>query len=376
MTDASAPRLLALRHASQAMLDGRDASALRCQSHPDLSPLLWHVGHVFFVEHYWLAERVFGDRSITDRWRGLYFPEQCQKQARSVRLPDPAAMRAWTDQIAALNDHYWARAARHPHALLEHGYLHGFICQHYAQHLETMRLVATQLDLADNPGAATLDTPDEVRSERVHVPAQTAQIGSPDIDAYDNEKPVHERAIGAFEVACAPVSNAEWLGFMQNGGYDRHELWDDDGWRWRCVAQVEHPQHWRPVDDGWHIAWHDDRAPIAETPVHGIGWYEARAFARYAGARLPAEHEWEAAARSARLDATGQVWEWCDSAFKPYPGFTAFPYDGYSKPWFDGHHYVARGSSVHTEAEIKRPGFRNFYPPTHRHIFAGVRLAW
>lgn len=358
------------------MLNGRDETALRRQPHPELSPLLWHVGHVFFAENYWLAERIFGDHSITDSWRELYFPEQCAKQARSTRLPGPAAMREWTEEVAAANDRYWARAAQHRHELLEHGYLHVFLCQHYAQHIETMRLAAAQLDLEESLGVATLDAAAGASYQRVRVPAQRVRLGTTAIDAYDNEKPAYEREVDAFDVATGPVSNAEWLGFMRDGGYDRHELWDDDGWRWRCIDQVDHPQHWRAVDGGWHIAWHDNREPIGEAPVHGIGWYEARAFARYADARLPAEHEWEAAARSERLDATGQVWEWCNNAFKPYPGFTAFPYEGYSKPWFDGHHFVARGSSVHTEAEVKRPGFRNFYPPTHRHIFAGLRLAW
>lgn len=369
-------RLRALRRASQTMLDDRAEADLRRQPHPELSPLLWHVGHVFFVENYWLAERVFGDRSITDRWRGLYFPEECDKRARSTRLPGPEAMLEWTGQVAAANDRYWNKAEQSHHALLEQNYLHAFVCQHYAQHLETMRLVAAQLDLTDDRHAATLTTPDSVRDERVRIPTQTRRVGTDGIEAYDNEKPAHEREVAAFDLAARPVSNAEWLGFMQAGGYDRHELWDDSGWRWRCHNEISHPQHWRPVDGGWHIAWPALHDAIAAAPAHGISWYEARAFARYAGARLPAEHEWEIAARSDQLGGTGQVWEWCDTPFYPYPGFAAFPYDGYSTPWFDGHHYVTRGASLHTEAEIKRPGFRNFYPPTHRHIFAGLRLAW
>ncbi|WP_158590798.1 SUMF1/EgtB/PvdO family nonheme iron enzyme [Salinisphaera sp. LB1] len=376
MTAQPCSRLAALRRASQAMLEGRDEAMLRRQPHPELSPLLWHVGHVFFAENYWLAERIFGDRSITAPWCGLYFPEECAKHTRGARLPGPRAMREWTDQVAVVNDHYWQRAAESGHELLQHGYLQAFLRQHYAQHLETMRLAAAQLDLEAGRGTATLQSPAPARYRRVPVPAQRLRLGTPDVAAYDNEKPVHEREIAAFDIASRPVSNAEWLSFMQDGGYDRHELWDDDGWRWRCTVGIDHPQHWRAADDGWHIAGHDGREPIGDAPVHGIGWYEARAFARHAGARLPAEHEWEAAARTVPLDATGQVWEWCDSAFKPYPGFRAFPYDGYSKPWFDGHHYVTRGASVHTEADIRRPGFRNFYPPTHRHICAGLRLAW
>ncbi|HET7313079.1 SUMF1/EgtB/PvdO family nonheme iron enzyme [Salinisphaera sp.] len=376
MTAQPDSRLAILRQTSQAMLDARDEAALRRQPRPELSPLLWHVGHVFFVENYWLAERVFGDTSVTDRWRRLYFPEACDKQARSARLPGPDSMRRWTAEIAAINDRYWAHATPEHHDLLRNGYLHAFICQHYAQHIETMRMAAAQLDLASDDGAAALDVAEPVCNRRVSVPSRRVRLGTDSIDAYDNEKPTHERDVERFDIAGAPVSNAEWLGFMNAGGYDRHEFWDDDGWRWRCRHGIEHPQHWRPAENGWRIAWRGDPATLAEAPVHGIGWYEARAFARYAQARLPTEHEWEAAVRADKIAAAGQVWEWCDNAFKPYPGFTAFPYDGYSKPWFDGHHYVARGSSRHTEPEIKRAGFRNFYPPTHRHVFAGLRLAW
>lgn len=378
MTAPSTARLAALRRASVAMLDGRDEAELRRQSHPELSPLLWHVGHVFFVENYWLAERIFGDTTITDRWRGLYFPEECDKNERSARLPDPATMHEWAQGIAAVNDRYWARAAGHGHRLLEQGYLHAFICQHYAQHIETMRLAVAQLDLDKDFDFVRLDTPRPADAQRsVTVPAQRVQLGTDDIAAYDNEKPAHERDVGAFDVAESPVTNAQWLAFMHDGGYDRRELWDSDGWRWRCRHAIAYPQHWRPTHDGgWRVARHDNSAPIGEAPVHGIGWYEARAFARYARARLPAEHEWEAAARADKLGGTGRVWEWCDSAFQPYPGFTPFPYDGYSRPWFDGHHCIARGASVHTEVDVKRPGFRNFYPPTHRHVFAGLRLAW
>lgn len=369
-------RVETLRRTSLVLLNGRDENALRRQAHSELSPLLWHVGHVFFVENYWLAERVFSDTSITTPWRSLYFPEACDKGRRSARLPGPAAMRDWAQQVAAVNDRYWARAANHSHPLLDRGYLYAFICQHYAQHIETMRLATAQLDLDSDHGATMLDTPRRVSERRVIVPIQRVRLGTDDIAAYDNEKPVHERDVEAFDVATAPVSNAEWLAFMHDGGYDRHELWDDDGWRWRCHQAIAHPQHWRPVEGGWRIAHADHPRPIGDAPVHGIGWYEARAFARYARARLPAEHEWEAAARTDRLEATGHVWEWCDNAFKPYPGFTAFPYDGYSRPWFDGHHFVVRGASRHTEADVKRPGFRNFYPPTHRHVCAGLRLAW
>ncbi|MES1927880.1 hypothetical protein SADO_01455 [Salinisphaera dokdonensis CL-ES53] len=357
------------------MLDGLSAAEQRAQSHPELSPMLWHVGHVFFMETYWLAERVFGDRSVTDDWRELYVPEVCAKDERSGLLPDAASLRAWAAEISAANDMYWRRAAEIDHPLLEDGYLAAFLRQHYAQHLETMRLARAQLLLARTESttpsgivAASPDTP------MATVDAGMVAIGTDDIAAYDNEQPSFSTHLDAFGIAPHCVTNAQWLGFIQAGGYRKREFWDQDGWAWRVAESVEHPQHWRRAGDGWDIPADLDN-DVANAPVHGIGWYEARAYARYADARLPREIEWEAARRQGVLLDCEQVWEWCDEAFYPYPGFKAFPYDGYSRTWFDGAHFVARGASIHTEIDVRRPGFRNFYPPTHRHVFAGLRLA-
>lgn len=385
MTARAPTRMAELRAASRAMLDGLSPEAQRRQSHPELSPLLWHVGHVFFVENYWLAERVFDQRETTDAWRTLYFPELARKGDRGARLPDARELRAWTEAVAAENDTFWQRSTAHDHPLLEGGYLDMFLRQHYAQHLETMRLARDQLRYADageRPASAV--APAAPSRDARRVPSQPVTIGTATVDAYDNEQPAFETAVEAFEIARQPVTNAEWLGFMAAGGYHEPHFWDPTGWAWREAGDIAHPQHWTPcVDGAWHIpaelthnAHNAHNADIADQPVHGIGWREARAFARYAGARLPREIEWEAACRSGALDGLHQVWEWCDEAFHPYAGFRAFPYDGYSMPWFDGAHFVARGGSRHTEAEIRRPGFRNFYPPGHRHVRAGLRLAW
>lgn len=357
------------------MLDGLSPAAQRAQSHAELSPMLWHVGHVFFMETYWLAERVFGDRTITDAWRDLYVPEVCAKDERSRRLPDADTLRAWARHVSTRNDACWRAAADHDHPLLENGYLAAFLRQHYAQHLETMRLARTQLALTHAPPAVPSAIEPAAPDTRLYrVEACTVAIGSEDIAAYDNEQPAFSVDLGAFEIAPRCVTNAQWLGFMQAGGYARPALWDGPGWAWRAAEQVTHPQHWRAIGADWAIP-RDVDTQLADAPVHGIGWYEARAFARYAGLRLPREIEWETARRRDVLADPQQVWQWCDDAFHPYPGFRAFPYDGYSRPWFDGDHFVARGASVHTEIDVRRPGFRNFYPPTHRHVFAGLRLA-
>lgn len=377
MTPNAPSRLSQLRTASLSMLDGLSAAEQRCQCHPELSPMLWHVGHVFFVETYWLAERVFGDTSITDQWRDLYFPEASPKENRAERLPDDAEVRAWAADVSSRNDDYWQRLdATHP--LAADGYLAAFVRQHYAQHLETMRLARAQLAYAR--GRSTLPAAVEAtppNPARVVVPAGPVTLGTSTIEAYDNEQPPCTTDLPEFEIARQCVTNGEWLGFMTAGGYDNEAFWDAAGWNWRQAQQITHPEHWRALSNGtWHVPAEDDSRPVTQQPVHGIGWYEARAFARYADARLPREAEWETARRADGLEHLHEVWEWCADAFYPYPGFRAFPYDGYSLPWFDGAHFVARGASRHSEPDIKRPGFRNFYPPTHRHVCAGLRLAW
>lgn len=377
MTQNAPSRLSQLRTACLSMLDGLSPAEQRAQSHPELSPMLWHVGHVFFVETYWLAERVFGDTTITDAWRDLYFPEIAPKESRAARLPDASALLRWTDEISRYNDGLWQRLDMN-HPLAADGYLAAFVRQHYAQHLETMRLARAQLAYAaldrDRPTAVQACTPSD---DRVTVNAGDVTLGTANIEAYDNEQPTCTTRVDAFEISRRCVTNAQWLGFIEAGGYDNPALWTDAGWKWRQQSGVSHPEHWhRLAAGGWHIPSDDPHMALGEQAVHGIGWFEACAFAAHASARLPREVEWEAARRADRLANLDEVWEWCAGAFYPYPGFRAFPYDGYSRPWFDGAHFIARGASRHSEPDIKRPGFRNFYPPTHRHIFAGLRLAW
>ena len=142
--------------------------------------------------------------------------------------------------------------------------------------------------------------------------------------------------------------------------------------------EIHCPDHWRRNPAG-HWYGIGNRGPYALTGddiLHGISRFEAVAFATWAGGRLPHEHQWEVACRLQRLEQTGRAWEWCDNSFYPYAGFKPFPYEEYSTPWFDGQHYSLRGGSLHTRPAIKRPGFRNFYQPQMRHIFAGLRLVF
>lgn len=363
----------------------------RRQYHVDLSPLGWHVGHCAFLETFWLRETLLGDDRATAAHHELYFPENLPKPQRGPALPEQHTHLAWCEGLQEEN----RELLRNPpdklraQAVTENDYLARFLLQHHAQHYETMAMVLTQRQLKNPPGdfqvdgrlCAALPVPDMLVLE-----TNDYRIGyEQGVDAFDNEVPPQSITLPAFMLATQPVSNANWLAFIEDGAYRQPRFWSEAGWQWRCQGNTEHPEQWlRNTDGDWFgVSADGAQALDAECAVSGINHYEANAFTNwlretsrdFSNARLPHEYELETARRQHSLGGAGQVWEWCANSFHPYPGFKPFPYDNYSKPWFDNKHYTLRGGSPYTQGAVQRHSFRNFYNPDKRHIFSGLRLA-
>jgi iron(II)-dependent oxidoreductase len=222
--------------------------------------------------------------------------------------------------------------------------------------------------------------------------------------AYDNERPAHQVHVSSYSIDTVPVSNAAYLAFVEAGGYDDERLWTEGGWRWRCESGKRAPAFWFRDGGRWlrrRFGAVED-LPL-EQPVQHVCWFEADAYARWAGRRLPTEAEWEKAAQGAdkthanlgqtRYQPTavgsfpdgasrygvhqllGDVWEWTSSDFNGHPGFCTFPYKEYSEVFF-GHDYkVLKGGSWATDPLACRITFRNWDYPIRRQIFAGFRTA-
>jgi len=380
---ATLTRLRAVQQRLRALIAPLDDETCRLQFHPDLSPVGWHLGHCTFIENHWLRSVVMGDDRLTGWLRDYYTPETSPKPRRGPQLPPKQRLLAEVvqqqdDNILLLSGMAEPLPA---HPLLEHEYLERFLIQHHCQHYETMLMVLNQRALKrhrDDFHPERRLRANDAALVQLRVPAGDFPVGGEAPQAFDNELPVHKVAQQAFYLAQQPVTNAQYLCFMEADGYARDEYWDEAGRVWLAGHGAQAPDHWRRDDRGWWYGIDQDgpRDLDPQTPVYGLSHHEARAFARFAGARLPHEHEWEAACRLGLMEGSGHVWEWCDNPFFPYPGFAPFPYDEYSLPWFDGQHYVLRGGSRHTRRDLRRCSFRNFYTPEKQHVFAGVRLAW
>ncbi len=359
------------------------------QSMADASPAKWHRAHVtWFFEQFLLTPHDPGYKSFDERFSFLFNsyyvaagPRYARPQRGLITRPnseDVAAYRAHVDAaVERLIETVPADAAQRVFEILEIG-LH-----HEQQHQELL-LTDILHAFAQNPTDPAYDAnwqpPRAAQGPRgfVDVPGGIQPIGH-DGEGYcfDNETPRHDELVPPVRIARHLVTNAEWLQFMEAGGYDTPSLWLSDGWTTAQSERWHAPGYWRQKDGAWHSLTLSGLKPVdPAAPVLHISYYEADAFARFAGNDLPSEAEWETAARAGIIaDAFSIAWQWTRSAYLPYPGYRAAAgalgeYNGK----FMVNQMVLRGSSLATPEGHARMSYRNFFYPPSRWQFSSLRL--
>jgi iron(II)-dependent oxidoreductase len=399
---------------------------------PLMSPLIWDLGHIAAYEDLWLGQRHAGvpllRADLAERYDAFETPRAARVELDYLRGDDCRAY------MTAVRDRVRRIALRDG---VGEGLLHELVIRHERQHNETMLQTLNLARLSDwrapnssaEPVAAPGATPPS-GLDLVAVPAGEFVLGAGEGGfAFDNERPAQTAELPAFSIGRTAVTNGDWLEFVRDGGYERRDWWSDEGWAWLAQEGVRQPLNWlgdarSSTPREWRLQLSGAEELHLARPVVHISWYEADAFARARGVRLPTELEWEKAATwdwdadadadrkrpypwgaqapalehanlierglwgAAAADAhiagaapcgalgmIGDVWEWTASPFEGYPGFRAHPYREYSEVFFGDGHRVLRGGSWATSARVATPTFRNWDYPQRRQIFAGLRVA-
>jgi ergothioneine biosynthesis protein EgtB len=390
-------RLRRVRRRSEALVADLEPEDLCLQGMADASPPKWHLGHTtWFFETFLLQPHLAGWQSADPRWGYLfnsYYDAVGERHPRPARgllsRPPIGAVLAWRQRVDAGLEELLAdlekgspERSRTVGALLELG-LH-----HEQQHQELLLM-----DLLDgfsrNPlepsFAAGPDSPEGVWERRCDpdaapgwraIPGGLVEIGVPAGTGgfhFDNEGPRHRVWLEPFAIAERLVRNEDFAAFVADGGYRRPELWMSEGWAVVQARGWQAPRYWRGEEE-FTLAGRRPRAPRA--PVRHLSWFEADAFARWAGARLPSEAEWETAAAAGLPEAFGLLWQWTASPYRPYPGFApAAGAVGEYNGKFMSSQFVLRGSAFLTPDGHERATYRNFFPPASRWLAGGLRLA-
>lgn len=432
--DEIARSLEAVRSRTLALADALTEDEQREQWSPLMSPVVWDLAHVGNYEEIWLQRALGGPEAEHPGYDDLYDAFKHKRADRpSLPLLGPAEARRY---VAAVRERVLDRLLSLPgddpfapeaDPLLAGAFVYGMVVQHEHQHDETILATRQLMGEAATPPVGTMpapaasSAPGPAPGGQVLVPGARVRLGT-DLDpwAYDNERPAHEVDVAPFLLDVTPVTNEAYLAFVDGGGYDDERWWTPEGWAWRHQAGLVAPQFWSRGADGWTVLRFGEHLPLAPAePVQHVCWYEADAYARWAGRRLPTEAEWECAAawdpdagRARRYpwgdeaptavhanlgqrhrgpaavgsypagvspsgchQLVGDVWEWTSSDFRPYPGFHAFPYREYSEVFWGTDYKVLRGGSWAADPVAVRNTFRNWDHPIRRQIFAGFRCA-
>jgi iron(II)-dependent oxidoreductase len=362
-----------------------DADLVR-QVSPLMSPLVWDLAHVGHYEELWLLRNISGASPTDEQFDDIYDAFKHPRRDRpSLPILGPTEARAFVASVRSrVIDALASFDLAGDDPLLRDGFVYGMVIQHEHQHGETMLATIQLMDDFAHPGAAAW-RPDAAGAEdagMVDIAGGPFLMGTDDAWAYDNERPVHQVEVAPFTIDRTPVTNGQYRVFVEGGGYDDARLWSADGWAWRQETGAGSPQFWRREGKhDWSRRRYGRREELPDgEPVQHVCWYEADAYARWRGARLPSEAEWEKAATidgdaSGPRQMLGGVWEWTATEFHGYPGFASFPYREYSEVFFGPEYKVLRGGSWATDASVRRATFRNWDYPIRRQIFAGFRCA-
>ena len=342
-----------------------------------INPPLWELGHIaWFAEWFTLREAATSHPATAkhpcllaagDRW--FDSGNVAHATRWNLDLPDPAEVNQYAEAVFNRILDKLLTARHDAHAL----YPYRLVLAHEDMHGEAWAYTLQTLGLAM---PVTLSLPTVASQTELHFAGGVFQLGSPATDefVFDNEKWSHPVAIPAFAIDSDLVTNAQYKKFVEQGGYQHLQLWSDAGRAWLTATQRSAPRYWQRNGERWRCqrfgTWVD--LPDNEPLCH-VNYHEAQAYCHWAGRRLPSEAEWEWAALSGNSQfGWGNLWEWTQSPFAPYPGFSADAYLEYSAPWF-GTHQVLRGASFVTQPRIRSPRYRNFFMPERDDIFAGFR---
>jgi gamma-glutamyl hercynylcysteine S-oxide synthase len=395
------------------------------QHAPIMSPLIWDYGHIGNYEELWLLEKAFG-KSLSNRTLyNMYDASLHPREERpSLDLLDREGADLYLDAVrGGVLEALETADLEGEDPPLGGGFVYHMILQHECQHNETMLQTLQLMQGKGYRPEAKVELPDgNPTDEMVHVPGGPFVMGTDDISwALDNERGAHEVEVADFHLDKTPLTNRAYLEFVEDGGYEREELWRSEGWAWIRDQRISAPKHWyqREPHSWWTQRFGFDEPLRMDAPLVHVSYYEAEAYARWAGKRLPTEAEWEKAAswdpetgttrlfpwgdeppthERANLDQLafglaavgaypagtspfgalgmiGDVWEWTASDFAAYPGFESFPYREYSEVFFGPDYKVLRGGSWATRSHAIRNTFRNWDYPIRRQLFVGFRCA-